>query len=514
MNVPRILITLCLLLLAQLSILAQTSAPENPVQHNNPLGRLEVPDSKEQRRFVEEHSINNPSFNRRLMEGAGVEDAPAVQGSKQVRVIYLVPSDKSVNPSYQTAIANAISSLQVFYRDQMGGGLAFSLHSPSVETYQTPHPSSYYSTGVNARAGGFYESVLADGFALTGGGFNDPKNRWLFFIDADLICGQYTGGTSGIALMPANDLRGLTNQPTVPICPGDPSGVVGVNRWIGGLGHELGHACNLPHPPGCDNGNCTGGQFAYNSLMYIGYAHYPNTYLLNENKTLLQAGGFFHVLTLDPAAQYEISGRIANSDQSALSGVTLTLKETQTTIVSDVNGNFRFTALPSGGNYTVSASKPGYNFASPNVLFNNLDRNQTVNFTGTLVSASTPVLMMEENTAFALAFDSVTQMRGPFNPTTPFNFSVDGRTRVSLFAWQLELQPNEDISAVKVEAIDELGTPYTLTVEAVATVPGFDWLKQVVVVLPKEVVAPSNLRLRISLRGVTSNQGLIQIAAP
>ena len=514
MNVLRILIALCLLLLTHLSILAQASAPESPVQQNNPLGRLEVPDSKEQRRFVEEHSINNPSFNQKLMEGAGVEDSPAVQGSKQVRVIYLVPSDKSINANYQDAIADAISSLQVFYRNQMGGALTFSLHSPSVETYRTPHPSAYYSTGINARPGGFYESVLADGFALTGGGFNDPKNRWIFYIDADLVCGQYTGGTSGIALLPANDLRGLTNQPTVPICPNDPSGVLGVNRWIGGLGHELGHACNLPHPPGCDSGQCAGGQFAYNSLMYIGYLYYPNTYLLGENKTVLQAGGFFHALTLDPAAQYEISGRVTTSDQMALAGAPLTIKETQATVVSDVNGNFRFTALPSGGNYTVSVSKPGYSFTSPNVLFNNLDRDQSVNFTGTLVNASTPVLLMDGNTEFALALDSVTQIRGPFKPTTPFNFSLDGRTRVLLFAWQLQLQPNDAISDVKVEAVDEHGMPYTLTVEAVATVPGFDGLTQVNVILPEGVVAPVDLRVRISLRNVASNQGIIQIAAP
>lgn len=515
MNVPRILITLCLVLLAQFSIFAQSSARESQsLQQTNPLGRIEVPDSKEQRRFVEEHSFNNPSFNQKLTEGASVEAAPLAQGSNQVRVIYLVPSDKSIDVNYQNAIANAISSLQVFYRNQMGGGLAFSLHSPIVEIHQTSHPAAFYSTGINARPGGFYESVLSDGFALTGGSFNDPNNRWIFFVDADPICGQYTGGTSGIALLPANDLRGLTNQATVPVCPGDPSGVIGVNRWIGGLGHELGHACNLPHPPGCDNGNCTGGQYAYNSLMYIGYYYYPNTYLLDENKTLLLAGGFFHVLTLDPSAQYDISGRITSNDQTALAGATLTLNETQRSVVSDANGNFSFTALPSGGNYTISVAKAGYHFASPHVLFNNLDRNQTVNFTGTPVNDNHPVLLTEENTELAVAFDSVTQTRGPFTLANPFNFSPDGRTRVALFVWNLELLPGEDISDVKVQAVDEQGMTYTLTVESVAAVPGFNWLAQVIVKLPEEVAAPGDLRVGVSLRGATSNQGLIKIAAP
>src|SRR4051812_9466228 len=276
-----------LLLLTHLSIVAQDAERKDSVpQQNNPLGRIEVPDSEEQRRFVEEHSFNNPSFRQKQRERNNIEATPLAQASKQVRIIYLVPADKSARVDYENALANAISDLQVFYRNQMGG-YGFSLHSPIVEVYQTPHAAAFYSTGVNSRPGGFYENVLADGFALTGGGFNDPNNRWIFYIDADLICGQYTGGTSGIALLPANDFRGLTSQPTVPICPSDRSETLSVGRWIGGLGHELGHAFNLPHPPGCDSGNCAGGQNAYYSLMYIGYYYYPNTYLLDENKLLL-----------------------------------------------------------------------------------------------------------------------------------------------------------------------------------------------------------------------------------
>ena len=291
-------------------------------------------------------------------------------------MIYLVPSDKSPRADYQNAIANAISDLQGFYWNQMGSGYAFSLHAPIVEVYQTPHPAAFYSTGNNSRPGGFYENVLNDGFALTGGGFDDPNNRWIFYIDADLVCGQYTGGTNGIALLPANDLRGLTNQSTIPVCPSDHPSMLSVNRWIGGLGHELGHALGLPHPPGCDNGNCAGGQYAYNSLMYIGYLYYPNTYLLDENKALLLAGGFFNVLT------YDLAGLTTNSDNTPLAGVTITINETHASVISDANGSFKFTGLPSGGNYTVSVAKAGYRFTPPSAVFNNLDQNQTANFIG------------------------------------------------------------------------------------------------------------------------------------
>lgn len=288
---------LTLLLLAQFSIFAQDTARTNPPsQQNNPFGRAEVPDSEEARRFIRAHSFDNPLFSG---QQAGIAQS-LEQTAKQVRMIYLVPSNKSARADYQDAIANAISNLRLFYSDQIGGGYAFTLHSPIVEVYQTPHTAEFYSTGDNARPGGLWEGVLADGFALTGGGFNDPNNRWIFYVDVDPICGQYSGGTSGVALLPANDLRGLTNQATVPTCPGDPSTLLSVNRWIGGLGHELGHAFNLPHPPGCDSGACTGGLYAYNSLMYVGYSIYPNTYLLDEDKTQLLATGFFSV---QPAIQ-------------------------------------------------------------------------------------------------------------------------------------------------------------------------------------------------------------------
>lgn len=301
-----------LLLLSQLSVSAQDAGRDSTYpQQTNPLGRIEVPNSDELRRFVEQNSFNNPAFQRKRSESANAESTPSAQGAKQVRIIYLVPADKSIRSDYQSAMAGAISNLQSFYRDQMGGGYTFSLHSPSIEVFQTPHAASFYSTGYNSRPGGFYESVLGDGFALTAGGFDDPNNRWIFYIDADPVCGQYTGGTSGIALLPANDLRGLRSESTIPICPGGPSGILSVSRWIGGLGHELGHAFGLPHPPGCDGGNCTGGQHAYNSLMYIGYSYYPGTYLIDENKDSLFAGGFFSVLTPDPQTptiQFSISG--------------------------------------------------------------------------------------------------------------------------------------------------------------------------------------------------------------
>jgi hypothetical protein len=235
--------------------------------------------------FIKRNSVVSPNS-----YGAG-----ATVSQKEVRVVYLVPSDRTIRQDYVSAIQSAIVHLQAFYQGQLGSGFAFSLHSPIVEVFQTSHAASFYSTGGNATQIGFWNSVLGDGFALSGGGFNDPNNRWIYYVDADPICNQVTGGTSGVALLPANDLRGLTGQPNVPPCTGQQPDLNGPCRWVGGLGHELGHAFGLPHPPGCDQGTCT--EFARRSLMYLGYIEYPNTYFLDEDKSALLATGFFSVLS-------------------------------------------------------------------------------------------------------------------------------------------------------------------------------------------------------------------------
>lgn len=221
---------------------------------------------------------------------------------RRVRIVYLVPADKQPRKDYEIAIGNAILHLQNYYQSQMGSGSSFLTNSPLVEVYTTTHNSSYYSSPTTDPSD-FGRKARTDGFALSGGSFNDPNNRWIYYIDADPGCvngkHQIVGGGSGVALLPANDLRGLTRQPTIGLC-GQPADTRGPCRWIGGLGHELGHAFGLDHPPGCDPiGNCTGGGIDSNSMMFNGYAAYPNTYLLSENVNQLHRTGFFTVLALD-----------------------------------------------------------------------------------------------------------------------------------------------------------------------------------------------------------------------
>lgn len=214
------------------------------------------------------------------------EEAAGPAAVPVVRMVYLVPSDRVPNKLYPRRMELAIRELQAFYWHQLGRK-TFSLHNPVVEVVRTSHPVSWYTQDAPASSDAlrYWESVTADGFALMHGGFDDPHNRWVFYIDADPLCGQATGGTSGVALLPANDLRGLTCQPNRPVCPGDFPDLGHFCRWVGGLGHELGHSFDLPHPT---PGTCPSPDPDCNTaLMWYGYLTFPNAYLLPENKQSL-----------------------------------------------------------------------------------------------------------------------------------------------------------------------------------------------------------------------------------
>lgn len=52
---------------------------------------------------------------------------------------------------------------------------------------------------------------------------------------------------------------------------------------------------------------------------------------------------------------------------------------------------------------------------------------------------------------------------------------------------------------------------YPLNVEYVGKVPGFDWLTQVVIKLPDNVMPPGDLLVNVRLRSAVSNQVVIGI---
>lgn len=129
-------------------------------------------------------------------------------------------------------------------------------------------------------------------------------------------------------------------------------------------------------------------------------------------------------------------------------------------------------------------------------------------------AATPPLLLTYPNTTQALALDSVTFMRDPFPPFNARNFSADGRTRVMLFARDLELAPGEDASAVTAEAEDLQHRVYPLAVEYVGKVPDFTWLTQINLKLPDEIYEAGGCWITIRAHGLASNRVLVSLKAP
>jgi len=230
----------------------------------------------------------------------GISSVQSQSAEPVVRVVYLVPADRDARQDYTRRLRFAIRNLQAWYRNELGGGTTFSLNKPIVEVVPTPHVTSWYSTNpAGPFSVWFFNNVVTEAFELTGGQFLDPSNIWIFYIDSDPACGQLVGAAAGVAVLPANDLRGLAGESNVPPCPTEPPDTAGVCRWVGGLGHELGHAFGLPHPPGCEDTDPTT-SCPSNTLLWLGYITYPETFLLEEDKEFLRQSAFFSLIHRGP----------------------------------------------------------------------------------------------------------------------------------------------------------------------------------------------------------------------
>src|SRR5262249_39895517 len=136
--------------------------------------------------------------------------------------------------------------------------------------------------------------------------------------------------------------------------------------------------------------------------------------------------------------------------------------------------------------------------------------------TVTIGNDDAPVLLTEDLTNHAIALDLVNLTRDPFSLLSEFNMSGDEkRRRVSLFVWRLAILPSDTGASLTVVARDDEGRTYDLPVEAFSPVVGVDNVTQVVVRLPDAVIgAPRDLFVKVTLRGPSTNEAIIKIAAP
>lgn len=114
----------------------------------------------------------------------------------------------------------------------------------------------------------------------------------------------------------------------------------------------------------------------------------------------------------------------------------------------------------------------------------------------------------------AVAMHSTRFTREPFSVRTVGNFSSDSRTRIMLFATNLNFLPGETVSSVSARATDTRGVSYDLAVEQVTKVPGFAWLSEITVRLPDDQSINGDLLVTLSMRSAVSNAVRVGIKLP
>jgi hypothetical protein len=191
----------------------------------------------------------------------------------KVRIFLVTPQGETLNPDYVAAIKMCALNLQSWYKTQMDGK-TFTLTDAVVQTVQGQHNYTWYNqnngsiSGTDPRFYGWY-NTLNDIKGIIGSEFDSP-----YFINVVYVAAYFEGsGAAGYTALGDPDLKGLLGESSEP-----------VNRWIGGSGHEWGHAFGLPHPPNADN-----------SLMWTGYTIYPNSFLRQDDKDKLNASKFFNI---------------------------------------------------------------------------------------------------------------------------------------------------------------------------------------------------------------------------
>jgi hypothetical protein len=121
-----------------------------------------------------------------------------------------------------------------------------------------------------------------------------------------------------------------------------------------------------------------------------------------------------------------------------------------------------------------------------------------------------PVIYAELGTTNAAALSAITYLRSPFKILDPFNFSIDGHTRVTLFTSNLGVisPPVPAASTLTVQA-----NGINLPIENVGPITGTNGLagSYIIVKLP-DGLPGGNLSLTVTLRGQTSQARILQIA--
>jgi hypothetical protein len=122
---------------------------------------------------------------------------------------------------------------------------------------------------------------------------------------------------------------------------------------------------------------------------------------------------------------------------------------------------------------------------------------------------SAPFLVPETNSPQrAVALNAVTMVRDPFSVFTTHNLSGDHRTRILLYAQNIDWNSLQNTSALTAQA-DFGATVIPMVVEYIGFVPGVDEYARIVLRLPDGLPTAGDVGVRVAVNGVQSNRVLI-----
>lgn len=224
----------------------------------------------------------NSRFSRRnaLRLGALAGAVPAVSlaipGTAQaapptgtVRVYWLRPTDKAHDQRYPDGIAAVMRESQRYYRQELG--VTFTLNDPVVEVVPGDHDAAWYENTPNGGEQYWWVVFNMQQELMRKLGLQAPDRRWINVgeISAEKPNVSGGGGGNGWVILSGHDADGA-------------AGIGGnMNRWYGGMVHELGHAFGLPDSTSTDG-----------TPMSASFYNYPNCHFNADQKHRILNGPY------------------------------------------------------------------------------------------------------------------------------------------------------------------------------------------------------------------------------
>lgn len=198
--------------------------------------------------------------------GGGGSGGTAEAAEKTVRVFWLRPADVPFDQKFPDGIGKAMVEAQSYYKKELGK--TFKLNTQIVETVVGEHPKSWYENTANGNDNYWYSVFNMRDELVRRFKLKQPDSRWMIVgeISAEGP-GAGGGGSVGWVMLPEHDANGAAGIGAT------------LNRWYGGMVHELGHAFGLPDSASTDG-----------TPMSASLYDYPNTHFSQAQKTSILNG--------------------------------------------------------------------------------------------------------------------------------------------------------------------------------------------------------------------------------